>query len=374
MTIQGIIDKIKEFKEVVIESGLLRDIDGYITSFGQPQNKTNMSLLQDITDKMITSLTPIYTGDYPENFSILFPTDSVRPFTETDFLEKFNEIKGKTELNVNQLFQQLNTNLTQLKNSINTNNQTLDTLEAQISPFFQAAEFEVEEENRAILSIDFKNEATIGSLKNFSETLKNWDRSLFIYHQILSSESPQDITLVDIENGSIDIIINIDFNIAKSIIELFTAGLSAFTAYLVWKTQRASMAKSYNGNDALLKLDEQYEKELIKNVEEAVKNELIKQHQESLEQDKKLDSTSIDTKYAEVSKLLKEHIVKGNDIRLLSVGSEETEIKEKEKESQKLSKKVRKELKKLPKDDLIKMIGEFIPEEKVKKTTTRKKK
>ena len=88
MTIQGLIDKINEFKEVVIESGLIRDIDGYITSFGQPQNKTNMSLLQDITDKMIDSLTPIYTGESPENFEILFPTDSIRPFTETNFLEK----------------------------------------------------------------------------------------------------------------------------------------------------------------------------------------------------------------------------------------------------------------------------------------------
>lgn len=370
MTIQGIIERIKEFKEVVIESGLQRDVDGYITSFAQQQNKTNMSLLQDVTDKMIDSLEPIYTGDYPENFLILFPTDAIRPFTETDYLEKFTEIKSKTDLNVNQLFQQLNTTLTQLKTILTSNNSTLDTLQSQLSPFHQVAEFEIEEDNRAILSIDFKNEATIGSLKNFSDTLKNWDRSLLVYHQILSNESPQDITLVDIENGSIDIIINVDFNIAKSIIELFTAGLNAFITYLVWKTQRTSMAKSYNGNEKLLKLDEEYEKELIKNVEEAVKNELVSQHEKSGNS----DSTSIETKYNEVAKLLKEHIVKGNDIRLLSVANDDSEIEEKEKESKKLSKQVRKDLKKLPKEELIKMIGEFIPEEKVKAKTTRKKK
>jgi len=367
MTIQRLIDRIREFKEIIIDSGLLKDVEGYIASCGKQHNKTNVTFLKEVNDKMIDSLSIVYSGDYPKKFSTLFPSAKLRPFTEENYLEIFIQLKKNTRLNVSERFAQMIGDLKQLRAIIKRNNTSLDALMAQILPFNKVIKVEIEEEHRAILSIDFKHETTIGSLRTFSNTLKNWDRTLHIYHQLLSSKSPQDIQLVEIESGSIDIVLNVDFNIAKSIIELFTAGLGAFTAYLLWKAQRTEMSKSYKGNETLHKLDEEYAKELIKNVGEAIKNELINQHLRQKKADTKLQSTSIETKYSEVVRLLKEHVVKGNEVKLISVASHEVSIKKLEIKSKKLSKKVRKELKSLKKEELVKMIGEFIPEEKKKK-------
>lgn len=371
MTIQSLQENIHEFKEIIVTSGFLRDITSYLTAIAQPQNQVNLLLLKETNEKTIAVLEHIYSM-YSEHFKILFPTLEVKSFTETDYVSQLVLLQKNTEIPVAQFFTQLHSILTLLKNSITANITELNKLEEQLAPFLKNKEQKLKEENRAILSIDFKNKDTIGSLKKFSETLNNWNRSLFIYHQLLSSRPPKDISLIDVENGSIDIIINIDLEIAKNLLELFSAGLTAFTTYLLWKVQRDTMAKSYNGNEKLLELDKQYETELIKNVTEAVRNELINQHEGKIKIDANIDKSGLDVKYLEVSSLIQEHIVKGNDIRLLNQNVENKDLEHVEKETKKLSIKAQKELKKLPKAELIKMIEEFIPREQPAQNESKK--
>jgi len=366
MTIQGIIEKIKEFNLLVITSGLERDINGYITSFSQPQNQTNLSLHKDIVEKMINLLQPIYTESFINTLKPLFPKPEIKPLTTTNYLQKFKELQINTTLNASQYFTHLRTLLTQLKALVDSNKTHLQALEVQLSPFISNKELKSLEEKSAVISIDFKNETTIGSLKKFSDSLKNWDRTLYVYHQIISSESPKDIKLIDIEDGSIDILISINFDIANNLLELFAAGLSAFTAYLVLKNQRSEFAKSYNGNQKLIKLDKEYEKELMNNIESTILECLKQQHAIKLESDMNLKSESIDAKYSEVTKLIKEHIVNGNEIRLISTSEDATskEIKVVDENVKTFSKTVKNELKKLPKEEIIKMIEEFINDDK----------
>ena len=129
MNIQSLLEKIQLFKKLVIESGFKRDVIGFRESIAPQPNRQTLQLFQDIAGKIESYLNMIYESDLPESLEYVLPTKSVRPFTETDHLEKLNEILSDTELDTNQYFTKLNKLLNTLQTQIEANETELNRLE-----------------------------------------------------------------------------------------------------------------------------------------------------------------------------------------------------------------------------------------------------
>jgi len=131
----------------------------------------------------------------------------------------------------------------------------------------------------------------------------------------MKSKSPEDIEILEIQNGSIDIIINIDLDIALDLVEVFKIGFKCFLAYLSYKKMILPIANTYLGNKKLIDSEKEREAELLSNIEIAVKGEIEKQHEAAINVDNKIEKNS-DKKIEQISKLVTSHIINGNDIRV----------------------------------------------------------
>ncbi len=178
--------------------------------------------------------------------------------------------------------------------------------------------YESDGEN-ALVSIVFKDLKSTGSLIEFSRVLARWNRILLEYHTLLTSKSPKEISLVEIQNGSIDVIFNIDFDIALDLTELIKTGLKVYGAYLLYKSKNAKeIIESYMGNKKLIKQETEREKLMLDNIKESIAQMVLNQHNAKLKIDKKIDKTSIEVKIKDVSSLVTDHIIKGNELKLLT--------------------------------------------------------
>jgi hypothetical protein len=160
-------------------------------------------------------------------------------------------------------------------------------------------------------------------LKEFTKTLSAWNRVLLIYHQLLKSESPEDIQIVEIQNGSIDFIVNLNVDVALDLVELFKVGFTLFAAYLSYKKMAKSFFDSFFGNKKLIEHEEEKEKLFLENIRTAIQEEIEKQHKKAKEVDNGVDDTAVPTKVEQVTALVTSHIVKGNDIKLLAMPESE---------------------------------------------------
>ncbi|WP_290698429.1 hypothetical protein [Lacinutrix sp.] len=363
MNIQTLIEKIRIFQEYIIESGFKRDVEGYKSSITPQQNRQNLQLFQDIANKIQNSLTKIYESDLPESLKLLLPTENERPFTEENHLGKITEIIENRELPVTQYFSQLNSFLSTLNTQITTNQTEIERLKIVFQDYTKSEQELINSDEYAVISIIFKDLKTTTSLKEFSKTLNKWNRTLLIYHQLLTSNTPEEIEIVEVQNGSIDVIVNLDFDIAVDLVELVKYGFKVFGGYLLYKSTAKDIIATYFGNKTLIKQEEQREKEMLENIYKTLEEKISEQHKSALENDGKIEKTALKAKIKDVAKTISEHIVKGNDIKLLAVPENDTEIIEDSKEMNYTSINNRKILKELPEEDKIKLIERYSFEE-----------
>lgn len=359
MNIQSLLERIELFEKLVIESGFKRDVEGFINSISPQQNRQNLQLFQDISDKLKAYLVEIYESDLPEHLASLLHNEKIKPFTDDNHLEKLNEIIDDKELPTDQFFSKLNNLLSNLKSQIEKNNTELSRLKSIFENFANFNQYEINNNENAIISLIFKDLKSTKSLKEFSKVLRRWNTTLVIYHQLVSSESPKEIELLEVQNGSIDVIVNIDVDIAVDLVELIELGFKVFGGYLLYKSKKKEIVATYYGNEKLLKQEEKIEKEMLDNIQVAIKNKIKEQHSEALEKDAKVDKTGIDAKLKDVSRTLTEHIVKGNDIKLLAVPEDYEELKNVSEEMKSASISNRKALKKLSEVDKTKLIEKY---------------
>lgn len=358
MNVETLFEYILYFEEKIIESGFKRDLQDFIQSL--PNNQNNIVALRDIAEKVYSYLKDIYTSDLPDKLNILLPAGSVQPFTSQNYLEEIENLLNDTTIQLPQFFQKLNSILTSLNNAIQQNINELQKLKAIFTPYIKKDIDELTTENKAILALIFKHHGTITSLKHFSTTLRLWNRNLLLYHQIITSKSPEDIRIIEVQNSSIDLIINLDVNVAINLVDVFEIGLKAYLAYLTYKTMISKIVESYFGNEKLIKGEEEREKELLNNIELAVENKMYEQHKEAAKSDNSLQK-NIDKIINEVKKLIVSHIINGNDLKLLAlprIDEEEDEDKEQEnvmekrKELERLKAEIKERVNQLPKEEL----------------------
>ncbi len=317
MNIETLQHFINTFNREVVESGFKRDIDDFSSSL--PASQSNILALRDIAEKIWESLNQIYNGDLPEGLALLLLKADTPPFTKAPHDDLLRELISNKEITQAEFYSQLTQNLSQLQSQIATNIAEISRIENFIKPYLSEDIERLAKDNNAVLSIIFNEKQTISNLSSFSKTVAAWNRALPIYHQLIKGDPPGDIHLVEIQNGSIDIIVNLNVDVAINIAELFKIGFSVFCAYLSYKKVAKPIIDSYHGNKRLIAQEEERETLLLENIGEAVRGALMAQHKKAKKADRSVDGTAIDKKVELIANLVTSHIVRGNDIKLLAL-------------------------------------------------------
>ena len=324
MNIESLLYKIEVFRELVIDSGFKRNLTDYKNSIAQPQNR-NLVFMKDLSERIKKTL--IYFENNSLNNELKVVLREEEPFTNFTTLEELEKLDSNSEITGQKYFQDFNGLLTHLINSIDNNEKELKKVK-EIFDRYTSDDYESNsKEDQAMISLIFKDLKSTGSLKEFSKVIYRWNRTLIMYHTLLKSESPEEISLVEIQNGSIDVIFNIDIDIAIDFTELIKTGLTTWFAYLSYKSKLAKeIIASYMGNQKLIDSEKERESLMLDNIKDSVKNKVIEQHQNNLISDQSIHLEGIEKKADEVAKVITDHIVKGNEVKLLtSVKPEEDE-------------------------------------------------
>lgn len=250
------------------------------------------------------------------------------PFTSLEILSDLEELDSDNEIAGPQYFQKFNAILNRIQSSIQSNETELNQVKTTFDKYASDDNDYDSKQEQAVMSLIFKDLESTGSLKEFSKVLNRWNRTLLIYHTLLKSESPKEIPLVEIQNGSIDVIFNIDFDIAIDLTELIKTGLKVYSAYLLYKSKTAKeIIASYMGNRKLIATEKEREKLMLDNIKDSIKLKALEQHKENLKLDSPPTKTGATKKADEVAKVITDHIVKGNEIKLLTPPEPEEEDK-----------------------------------------------
>ena len=360
MNIETLSENIKLFEYEIIESGFHRDVQDYLASL--PNNENNIVSLREIASKISERLVVIYNSDLPDALAVLFPKSTPRPFTDTSFSDNLTELLKDNKIEQNQFYQQISDILTKLDQVLSENMEEIENIKKFIEPFLEVEHDKVTGKDTAIISIVFKDKKTITNLKEFTKNVNAWNRTLPLYHQILSSTSPKDIEIIEVQNSSIDLIISFDVNIALDLVELFNVGFKCYFAYLSYKKIIAPITDAYFGNPKLLKSEKTREEELLNNISIAIAKKIEEQHKMAIKSDKRIDK-NINIKIDQVTNLVSSHIIKGSDLKLLGFperdGEENKKNLESKKELQAKSSEVRAAIKELPAADLTKLLKKY---------------
>jgi hypothetical protein len=316
MNIESLLNKIKIFRELVIDSGFKRDITDYRQSIGQAQNQ-NLVFMKNLSGNIKSNLINFENNSLNSELqNVLRDSES---FTTLNTLEELEELDSDKEIDGPKYLQKFVVILDKLKNSIVANESELNKVKSTFDKYTSDQEQYESDGEQAVMSLIFKDLESTGSIKEFSRVLLRWNRTLLIYHTLLKQDSPKDISLVEIQNGSIDVIFNIDFDIAIDLTELIKRGLTVYGAYLTYKSKTAKeIIASYMGNKKLIATETEREKLMLDNIKESIKSLALKQHKENLKTDFPPLKTGATKKADEVAKVITDHIVKGNEVKLLT--------------------------------------------------------
>lgn len=334
MNIESLVHKIELFEKLVVSSGFLINLQDYSNAIQQEHNK-NLAFMRDRSSEILKSF-EIFRSYSLENEMEKIIRDG-KSFFKTEAENKLIELNQNNEIDANEYFQQLNSIFNDLISKVNQNKKEANSVKAVFVKYTDEENDLDTDENQALVSLIFKDLKSISTLKEFSKVLHRWDRTLNILYQLLKSSSPDEVKLVEIQNGSIDVIFNIDIEIAIDFSELVKLGMITLGAYLTYKSDAAqNYASTFFGNEQLIKLEKEKEDLMLSNIHLSIKNKLLEKHKEKISLDKNIDKTSIDKKIEEVSKAISDHIVKGNEVKLLTIHSNEEDDEEKDGEEEEI--------------------------------------
>ncbi|MDI9312801.1 MAG: hypothetical protein QM535_21505 [Limnohabitans sp.] len=351
MTVRKIIELIDFIKDKIGKESFSSKLQDYLVTI--QNNNNNLVLLKELTDKLFAEFKNLEKEEIPELLEKVL-VNKEKPFTDDTFLKQLTTLKGQNFPDPGSQYNTLNSIITQLQARVNSNIAELDKISITVRPFLSKDYSDLQTETNAIFAIIFNNEQSYNSLKLLSFELKNWDRGLFIYQQIISEETPKPFEIIEIDQGSIEVVLNLIFEVGEKLLDLFKTGFEVYAAYLAYKTViQETLSKSFRGNEKLIKGEEEMEQLLLENVRIAVREELKKQTKKVKKQE------ALEKKIDEVTKLVTEHIIKGNSVKLLSAPEEKEEIFEKEEEKEILYVKAKVDYKKLDEATKHLLINEF---------------
>lgn len=312
---------IAEVKREIVDSGFKRDLDDYIKSI--PANNGNIVTLRKMAEDIQGYLNGIYSGDVPRYLQSLVPEELGDPFTKVDYLDGLNKLLADPNVKLEDFAAALLGMLQKLSVRVDSDVKSIDSLQQFIKPYARGKEVSGREDD-AVVSLIFHDDLTIHSLDHLTKSLANWNRLLPVYHQLIHSGSPEDVRIVGVESGSIDLIINLNLDVSLNLVEAMKVGMFAFGAYLSYKKGLAPLVKTYV-NKRLIELEKEKDVLLLENIGQAVRMEIEKQHEKAVKDNPGVSKEAAAKKIEQVAKLFTSHIIKGNDVKLLALPEEVAE-------------------------------------------------
>ena len=154
MNIESLLNKIKIFKELVIDSGFKRDVIDNKQSIAQAQNK-NLVFMKGLSENIKSNLI------YFENNSLDNELNGVlrqnEPFTSLNTLEELEDLDADKEIDGQQYFNKFNTILTQLQKSIQSNETELNTVKTTFDKYVTEEDQYESDKEQAVMSLIFKD-------------------------------------------------------------------------------------------------------------------------------------------------------------------------------------------------------------------------
>lgn len=360
MNINSLMSKIRLFDELVINSGKQRDIVDFYNSIQNTENR-NLIFMKDISARVQDYFSGFENYRLGEELNhVLRNTEA---FTNLSIGEKLAELDSNSNFTAEEYYSHLSKMLSELTTRIDQNEAELDELGLVFEKYVESDIEEKQDEAGALMSIIFRDVKSTSSVKELSKVLHSWNQTLLIYHSLVTSESPTEIKLIEVQNGSIDIIVSLDFEVAINLVELITLGFKVYAAYLFYKSDVAKkIIESYSGSKELLDLETKRESLMLENIKESVNRKIQEQHIERLKVDKNIDKTSLDKKIDTVSSVVIDHIAKGNEVKLLEYSTQEEEADKEQNASNELKfaiSEVREGYKELPDEERIKLLEKY---------------
>lgn len=339
MNIENLVSKINLFQDFVIKSGFKRDLQDYVQAVQQPQNK-NLTFMKDLSMKIQKTLEEIEDNEIDRDLLLILK--ETKPFTDSKTKKKLEELDENTEIDADAYYQNFQPILKDLLNKIEKNEQEIKGINEIFLKYVENKECEPEND-QALVSLVFKDTETTTRLEKFADSLYHWNRALLTYNSLLKSDCPEDISLVEIQNGSVDVIFEIGQDIAAGLAESTKTGLTVFGAYLTRKTITKEIIESYLGNEKLIGLEKRIDELMLDNIKDSVAKTIETQYTGSARNG---NVVFADEKINEISIVLTEHIIRGNELKLLTPlksenGSENTLSEELRKKSVLVRKRLR---------------------------------
>ena len=129
--------------------------------------------------------------------------------------------------------------------------------------------------------------------------------------------------------------------------------------YLAYKYKVGKeIIETYLGNKKLIELEKERDKLMLENIKTAIVNKLTNQHKEKLKEDKKIDKSGVDNKIKEISSIITDHIIRGNEVKFLSYIEKENDEENVSDELRKMTTQVNENLNRISKEDK-KLLLEF---------------
>ncbi len=319
MTIRKLIELIDLVKSVLQNNGLVQKLNDYLVTI--QNNQSNLVLLREIQDKLIQDLESLQETDVFSALDKILLTNENRPFYKDEFLQQLQNLKAQNIADPGSQFNSLNVIISSLITRVNQNIGGIDKFRNSLSPFMDRDFSLYQKEDNGLFAIVFNNHSSYKNLKNLSNEISRWNKGLFIFQQLISEKTPTDFEIIEVDNGSIEFVINMDFKVIENLIELFKVGLEVYGAYLLYKSNLLEIIKTYRGNEKLIRSEDERDKLLLDNIKEAIKSEIQKQVKKSTQKNKE----AIDKKIDQVTQMVTDHIVKGNNIKLISAPEDKKE-------------------------------------------------
>jgi small nuclear ribonucleoprotein (snRNP)-like protein len=357
MTIRKVNEIIDYLIDFLKENRFIQNLSNYLVTI--QNNQSNLVLTKEICDRIIADFDQIEQTDLSANLEKVLYASTSKPFTTKKYYDRLIQLREANYTDYSTQYGTLSNIITEIQADTNQNLLEIEKIKKVFKPFQEKDYSELQGSENAIFSIILNNVQSYKNLKLLNQELKRWDTGLFVYQQILSSDTPKSLDIVEVSEGSIEILINLDFSAVSSLVELFTKGLEAFSAYLAYKAIKYELVKAFHDNEKLLKGEENQEKLMLENVKESIINKLKQQAEAS----RQSDIEALDKKIDIVTKLLTDQIVKGNNVRLISAPEGETDIEVMESEKQEIFIKSQKIFKTLDEPNRQKLINVYVDRE-----------
>ncbi|MCB0698991.1 MAG: hypothetical protein H6551_13070 [Chitinophagales bacterium] len=308
------------------QSGYANKVAGYIHIIESNRNDTDQMFI--ILDNVINDIKSFRSGEMYDTLNYLLP-EMTKSFISDASLKQFVDFK-QAQNPVIEIYNKLHRVLTSYRTRLLSDISKLNDLDIIISRLVKKDYEQYYKNNKILMSIELKNKYSISNLYYFNKELRKWNIALRMFYEIQNKNTPEDFEIIAVNQGSIDIILNLDLDIINSLIDLFKAGIEAYAAYLLYKSKVFEIVKSYGNNQKLIDSEKVREEELLNNIELIVKEEIDKKVSRK---DSQIES--IEKKLDYLTEFVVDNVVKGNNVSAIAPPDNNSKLLEKDREKNK---------------------------------------